>query len=1030
MAELTSNAEKLAEEAESFLAFSGLKLAHIKDQLEKLLALIGREGIFDEYTQHDISHIDKMLSILDWLVPEDTKRIMSPADWLMTVLGIYFHDLGMLVTKREYDARESSGFPEFRDTVLFDGEKGEDYRVKVESLGPDRGERFAYQEFVRANHAGRIRSWVLGQDQELLGISTEIVAELNELLRPFTLQFRRDLSLICESHHLSDLDNFAKYKVSQPYGDSDEETVNLQYAAVLLRTADLLHITSDRTPSISYRVINPTDPVSQNEWSKQRAVTRVRSRVGLDIDKNPDETAPRHAIEVHAHFTEQDGFFGLTSYLHYTEDQLQKSYDWVAESNKSQGAKHKFPWRSIDDTHIATEGFIKETFEFTFDQARILDLLTGHTLYNDVNIVLRELVQNSIDAIRLQELIETRSGTATFSGSVKIGWNSAERVLSVEDNGTGMTQSIIERNLLKVGSSRYQGEEFKAEFPSFSPISRFGIGVLSTFMIADSVEIVTCHPEENEARHLSLRSVHGKYLIRLLNKQLDPEVKSITPHGTQIKLKVRHSVNLSDIVQTARRWIVIPGCDVHLAVDDGEPVPIGFQSAKEAVKGYLLSSGYELHDFDGGKPKIKIIEESESNITLAYALTWSAYFKEWAFMRLPRNPLGGAARMYRLGTCVEGIRVEFNTPGFVDYEFIAISNAEGLNAPKTNVARSGLEHTPEREQMLDIIYRLYCRHITKEIDALYKKRAFSLTWAVGESRFLLSPLTSPRSQLLNKKAMISNLTKLPLVLVERKSERQAISIDELRQDECFWTIECASFTSAESLLREIPGSSSLTSLINSLGSQDFGFPDQSLICGIRPDLEFDSLAFDGKEVELLRINREQRRVDLKWTTQSDPRRWRTFLLPLSEPALPTPLSKYEDREIRKTFEGLHVGQGLGIGVEGSTNEVGVLAFNSLYLLPDRAISKLLSTGLDQLQKSPSNSRTIQDTFLLFYLASSILAGAERLPIDLPKIRRLTSKFRPSIDEEMITPQLLDIFNDTDWTIFNPSVWSRAPEVSP
>jgi HSP90 family molecular chaperone len=60
----------------------------------------------------------------------------------------------------------------------------------------------------------------------------------------------------------------------------------------------------------------------------------------------------------------------------------------------------------IDETSIETEGFIRDTFEFTIDQARIQDLLTGHTLYNDSRVVLRELVQNSLDAIRLQQHIE------------------------------------------------------------------------------------------------------------------------------------------------------------------------------------------------------------------------------------------------------------------------------------------------------------------------------------------------------------------------------------------------------------------------------------------------------------------------------------------------------------------------------------------------------------------------------------------------------------------------------------------------
>jgi molecular chaperone HtpG len=76
-----------------------------------LFGLIGREGIFDQYTRHDISHIDEMLQNLKWLVTDSSKKSMSPADWLMVVLAIYFHDLGMLVTKEEYNARNSSDLP-------------------------------------------------------------------------------------------------------------------------------------------------------------------------------------------------------------------------------------------------------------------------------------------------------------------------------------------------------------------------------------------------------------------------------------------------------------------------------------------------------------------------------------------------------------------------------------------------------------------------------------------------------------------------------------------------------------------------------------------------------------------------------------------------------------------------------------------------------------------------------------------------------------------------------------------------------
>jgi hypothetical protein len=96
--------------------------------------------------------------------------------------------------------------------------------------------------------------------------------------------------------------------------------------------------------------------------------------------------------------------------LSYAADQLKKSNEWITSTWRLRLAKHEFPWRKIDDSNIETEGFIRDAFEFTIDQAKILDLLTGHTLYNDTRVVLRELVQNAIDAIRIKHYAE-KGGT-------------------------------------------------------------------------------------------------------------------------------------------------------------------------------------------------------------------------------------------------------------------------------------------------------------------------------------------------------------------------------------------------------------------------------------------------------------------------------------------------------------------------------------------------------------------------------------------------------------------------------------------
>jgi molecular chaperone HtpG len=79
---LITKAEEEAVKAEELPAFSGVKLLHIKREVANLLQLIGREGIFAQYTTHDISHVEEMLRILDWLVPQRSRSAMTPADWL------------------------------------------------------------------------------------------------------------------------------------------------------------------------------------------------------------------------------------------------------------------------------------------------------------------------------------------------------------------------------------------------------------------------------------------------------------------------------------------------------------------------------------------------------------------------------------------------------------------------------------------------------------------------------------------------------------------------------------------------------------------------------------------------------------------------------------------------------------------------------------------------------------------------------------------------------------------------------------
>ena len=164
---------------------------------------------------------------------------------------------------------------------------------------------------MRANHGRRVRSWIEGSRIDDGDVSEQIRAILTPLIEDLNPTFVKDLAKVCESHTHDALDDQKLFPVSQPYG-SDQETANVQYVALVLRTVDLLHI-RDRTPSIVYQLINPSDPYSQIEWSKQQRVRSVRAKPARNKDGDIDDSVQSETIEVHAEFDDPDGFFGLTS---------------------------------------------------------------------------------------------------------------------------------------------------------------------------------------------------------------------------------------------------------------------------------------------------------------------------------------------------------------------------------------------------------------------------------------------------------------------------------------------------------------------------------------------------------------------------------------------------------------------------------------------------------------------------------------------------------------------------------------------
>lgn len=1003
---LDSFAEKKAEQAESLNAFSGIKLLHIKRNVATILSYIGRDGIFEEYTKHDISHINYMLNSLDWIIPEETKKCMTTADWLMIVLAIYFHDLGMLVTKEEFEKRDNSDFRQFKEDIL-NGSLGSSFKEKILSIkDPIKQDRFIYQELVRKTHAERIKYWIINEKNPKFNSADTAAEEIKNLLENLGYMFRRDLALVCESHHLSDLDNIDKYKINQPYGSDSQEEVNLHYSALILRTADLLHITSDRTPSIEYRLINPTDPISQGEWAKQRAVKKIRPITKKNKDGKPDSSLEKDTLEIVALFENEDGFFGLMSYLNYTNNELKINHRYHEIASEHSTSSYIYPWKFIDDSNIETKDFEKKQFEFTLDQTKILDLLVGHTLYNNQAVVFRELIQNSIDACRLKRH-QLGISKNDYSPNVEVRWDSDKRQLSFIDNGTGMDLQIIQNHLLKVGSSRYQDDSFKKENPGFSPISRFGIGLLTCFLIADDIDIMTRTEKEDKAILLKIRKVHGKYLLKYVDASKSKEL--IPSHGTNIVLHVRHDVNLSNIEAEIRKWIIIPACKLTLFNDDKQ-LEIGFESPESALTSYLASNNYQIDE-----KKLKVLQFEQKGVQLAYALSYDEHFKEWNFLEFVERPNDA---FVPIGVCIEGIRVDFNTPGFSGRNILAISNSRGASAPKTNVARSNIELTNESEAMLKIIYEIYLNHIQNELTSL-RKQGFSLSWAAKEANYLLNGFVrgtrynSREMKIQNSTAFNNALSQCNFLLTEKEKERQLINLNQLKQQEHFWTIDCASYLSADSLVKEVKGSdTSALSVMKTLYGETDAKIDHidQLLCSIEEGNVIDNMILSEFQVDAIRIFPEQRRLDLRWSHGKE-KLWEKLII-----------------ENDHRFNGICYIQLSEIDIPDGIEQIAIKSSTSLYILKNSELNEYLVRITGELNSVFGNNKSVLSTICglvySFFNYKDLSPAVVEEIIDYRRERNDAMGIDRILWNYVDKAEFISVISKTNFIKYDTTIWSR------
>ena len=197
---------------------------------------------------------------------------------------------------------------------------------------------------------------------------------------------------------------------------------------------------------------------------------------------------------------------------------------------------------------------------FQVELSGIIKILSDH-LYTSNKVFIRELIQNASDAIVARQKIEE------FEPEIVIEYfqNEDGDGYVISDNGVGLTESQISEFLARIGSSSKslaQNEALRSDF-----IGQFGIGLLSCFMVADEIVVLTRSATGSEGFRWT-GYINGTYSVEKLEEE--------QPIGTKVVLTLRKDshFNPSKIKKHLEDYAQFLSLPIQLEMNGGESEPI------------------------------------------------------------------------------------------------------------------------------------------------------------------------------------------------------------------------------------------------------------------------------------------------------------------------------------------------------------------------------------------------------------------------------------------------------------------------
>lgn len=178
----------------------------------------------------------------------------------------------------------------------------------------------------------------------------------------------------------------------------------------------------------------------------------------------------------------------------------------------------------------------KQTMAFQTEIKQLLQLMI-HSLYSDKEIFLRELISNASDAIDKLRFAQINNPSLNKGDelAVKISFDKDAKIITVEDNGIGMTYDEVIENIgtiAKSGTKAFLENLSGDAKKDANLIGQFGVGFYSAFIVADKVELITLKAGDTTSNAVKwVSDGTGEFSIETVDK--------IDGSGTKITLHIK-----------------------------------------------------------------------------------------------------------------------------------------------------------------------------------------------------------------------------------------------------------------------------------------------------------------------------------------------------------------------------------------------------------------------------------------------------------------------------------------------------------